>query len=154
MGLPEADRDLESAHLGPAERTISTIWFAVTDLAFQTALGATVERGLGVAVVDGEAAVVGVADVVGATVVVGVSVVVGGVVVGIATMSVVGGGVATVVVDLSFPLRIFTVVGVPRAAFLTRSDDDSDAESLEPPHAARNAAARAIATKRLFMTGK
>jgi len=147
--LPEADRDLESAHLGPAERTISTIWSAVTDLAFQTALGATVERGLGVAVVDGEAAVVGVADVVGATVVVGVSVVV---VVGVSV--VVGGGVATVVVDLSFPLRICTVVGVPRAAFLTRSDDDSDAESFEPPHAARNEAARAIATKRLFMTGK
>jgi len=147
--LAQADRDLESAHLGTAELVSARIWFSVTHLVVQTALGATVERGLGVAVVDGEAAVVGVADVVGATVVVGVSVVVGG---GVAT--VVGGGVATVVVDLSFPLRIFTVVGVPRAAFLTRSDDDSDAESFEPPHAARNEAARAIATKRLFMTGK
>jgi len=151
--LPEADRDLESAHLGPAERTISTIWSAVTDLAFQTALGATVERGLGVAVVDGEAAVVGVADVVGATVVVGVSVVVGGGV-AIATMSVVGGGVATVVEDLSFPLRIFAVVDVSMAAFFTRPFDDSDVESSELPQAARNDAARATATKRLCTTGK
>lgn len=153
-GLLEDDRNLESAHLGPAERVISRTWFTVTDLAFHGALGATVDRGLGVTVVDAEAVVVGVADVVGAAVVDGGSVVVGGVVVAITTMSVVGGGVATVVEDLSFPLRIFADVDVSMAAFFTRPFDDSDVESSELPQAARNDVARATATKRLCMTGK
>jgi hypothetical protein len=148
--LPEADRDLESAHLGAVERVNSRIWASDTSLNFQGTAGARVDRGLGVADVDGEAVDDGVADVVGATVVVGVSVVVGGVVDAIATTSVVGGEVATVVVDFSFPPRFFTVVDVSRAAFFTRAVD----ESSDPPHAARKEIAKTIATKRLFMSEK